>query len=34
MKYAVTAIFNQNVTAFLTARHLLMIQGALAVAIP
>jgi hypothetical protein len=34
MKYAVTAVFDKNLTAFLTARHIMMIQGALAVAIP
>jgi hypothetical protein len=34
MKYAVTAVFNQNVTAFLTARRLMVIQGAWATKIP
>jgi hypothetical protein len=34
MKYAVTAVFDNNLTAFLTARHFMMIQGAWETEIP
>jgi len=34
MKYAVNDVLNKNMTAFLTAHHLMMIQGDLAVKIP